>query len=84
VRGTEAARQHKGREEILAWAFNRANGGRSFGFTGAHFHKNWGDENFRRLVVNAVLWTAKLDVPNDGAKVEMRPEELNRNLDRKR
>jgi type 1 glutamine amidotransferase len=82
-RGTAAAREHKGREEILAWAFNRANGGRSFGFTGAHFHKNWGDENFRRLVVNAILWTAKLDVPPDGAPVEMRPDELNRNLDRK-
>lgn len=82
-RGTVAAREHKGREEILAWAFNRANGGRSFGFTGAHFHKNWGDENFRRLVVNAILWTAKLEVPADGAKVEMRAEDLNRNLDRK-
>jgi type 1 glutamine amidotransferase len=82
-RGTAAAREHKGREEILAWAFNRANGGRSFGFTGAHFHKNWGDENFRRLVVNAILWTAKLELPRDGAKVELSPEELNRNLDRK-
>jgi type 1 glutamine amidotransferase len=82
-RGTAAAREHKGREEILAWAFNRANGGRSFGFTGAHFHKNWGDEDFRRLVVNAILWTAKLEVPRDGATVEMRPDELNRNLDRK-
>jgi type 1 glutamine amidotransferase len=82
-RGTAAAREHKGREEILAWAFNRANGGRSFGFTGAHFHKNWGDENFRRLVVNAILWTAKLEVPPDGAKVDMSPDELNRNLDRK-
>lgn len=82
-RGTAAAREHKGREEILAWAFNRSNGGRSFGFTGAHFHKNWGDENFRRLVVNAILWTAKLEVPADGAKVELRDEDLNRNLDRK-
>ncbi len=83
ARGTAAAREHKGREEILAWAFNRANGGRSFGFTGAHFHKNWGDENFRRLVVNAILWTAKRDVPKDGAKVELSLDELNRNLDRK-
>jgi type 1 glutamine amidotransferase len=83
VRRTEAAREHKGRAEVLAWAFDRANGGRSFGFTGAHFHKNWGDENFRRLVVNAILWTAKREVPKDGASVTMAPEELNRNLDRK-
>jgi type 1 glutamine amidotransferase len=86
VRGNRAPKviqENKGREEILAWTFDRANGGRSFGFTGAHFHKNWGDENFRRLVVNAILWTAKLDVPQDGAKVEMSPEDLDRNLDRK-
>jgi type 1 glutamine amidotransferase len=83
-RGTAAAKEHKGRAEILAWAFDRANGGRSFGFTGGHFHKNWGEENFRRLVVNAILWTAKVDVPKDGAKVELDPADLNRNLDRKR
>ncbi len=83
VRKTEAAKEHPGREEILAWAFDRADGGRSFGFTGGHFHKNWGDENFRRLVVNAILWTAKLDIPEGGAKVDLDPADLNRNLDRK-
>jgi type 1 glutamine amidotransferase len=82
-RGTEAAREFKGREEIVAWAFERENGGRSFGFTGGHFHKNWGDADFRRLVVNAILWTAKLDVPKEGAKVELDPAELDKNLDRK-
>jgi hypothetical protein len=83
TRGTAAARQHPGREEILAWAFDRANGGRSFGFTGAHFHKNWGDENFRRLVVNAILWSAKLDVPANGAPVASNSEDLDKHLDRK-
>lgn len=83
TRRTAAAAEHKGREEILAWAFNRDNGGRSFGFTGGHFHKNWGDENFRRLVVNAILWTAKLDVPPQGAKVNLDPSDLEKNLDRK-
>jgi type 1 glutamine amidotransferase len=82
-RGTEAAREFKGREEIVAWAFEREKG-RSFGFTGGHFHRNWGDENFRRLVVNAILWTANLDVPKEGAKVELDPAELNKNLDRKK
>src|SRR5262245_40540991 len=38
-----------GREEIVGWTHDRKNGGRSFGFTGGHVHKNWGDENFRRL-----------------------------------
>jgi len=83
TRGTPEAKKHPGREEVLAWAFERANGGRSFGFTGAHFHKNWGDPNFRRLVVNAILWAAKINVPKDGAKVDLDPADLKKNLDRK-
>ncbi len=73
----------KGREEILAWAFERPDGGRSFGFTGAHTHKNWGDPNFRTLVLNAILWTAKLDVPEAGCKCEVSEEDLKANLDPK-
>ena len=83
VRGTPEAKQFPGREEIVAWAFERPDGGRSFGFTGGHTHKNWGDVNFRRLVVNSILWSAKLEVPKEGAKVDLDPADLNRNLDRK-
>ena len=53
---------------MLAWAVERPDGGRGFGFTGAHTHKNWGDPNFRKLVLNAILWTAKLDVPSEGVE----------------
>lgn len=82
-RGTEDAKMHKGRLETMAWAYERKDGGRGFGFTGGHFHRNWGDENFRRVVTNAVLWAAKADVPETGAKVEFDPVDLNRNLDKK-
>jgi hypothetical protein len=84
VRGTAEAKKFPGREEIVAWAFDRPDGGKSFGFTGGHTHKNWGDENFRRLVVNSILWSANVDVPKDGAKVAMDPADLNKNLDDKR
>jgi len=83
VRGTDAAKEHPGRAEVVAWAFERDKGGRSFGFTGGHTHKNWGDDNFRRLVVNAILWSANVEVPKGGAPVEMDPADLNKNLDRK-
>jgi hypothetical protein len=83
TRGTPDAKKYPGREEVVAWAYQREDGGRGFGFTGGHFHKNWGDENFRRLVVNAILWSARVEVPKDGAKVELDPAELNRHLDRK-
>lgn len=82
-RGTADAKKYPGRLETVAWAYERAKGGRAFGFTGGHNHHNWGDENFRRVVVNAILWSAKVEVPTDGAKVEFNPIDLNRNLDPK-
>jgi len=73
----------KGEPVHVAWAMERTNGGRGFGFTGAHFHKNWGDDNFRKLVLNAILWVAKADVPKDGVKSAVTPEQLQANLDPK-
>jgi type 1 glutamine amidotransferase len=73
----------KGREEILAWAVERPDGGRGFGFTGAHSHKNWGDPNFRKLVLNAILWSAKLDVPVEGLECKLSDDDLKQNLDQK-
>jgi type 1 glutamine amidotransferase len=83
TRGTADARKHPGREEVVAWVYDRPDGGRGFGFTGGHHHKNWADENFRRFVVNAILWAARQEVPEGGAKVDMDPAEIGRRLDRK-
>ena len=67
----------------VAWACERDNGGRGFGLTGAHEHKNWGDENFRKLILNAILWVAKANVPKDGVKLTVTQEQLAQNLDPK-
>jgi type 1 glutamine amidotransferase len=64
--GNPHVRAKKGQPQHVAWATERTDGGRSFGFTGGHFHKNWADNNYRRLVLNAILWTAKVDVPQKG------------------
>lgn len=56
----------RGESQHMAWATERPDGGRGFGFTGAHFHWNWSDPNFRKLVLNAIAWCAKVDVPADG------------------
>jgi type 1 glutamine amidotransferase len=69
--------------ETLAWAIERADGGRGFGFTGGHFHDNWGREEQRRLVVNAILWLAKASVPGTGALCRIEPDDLKKNLDDK-
>ncbi|WP_029247284.1 DUF1080 domain-containing protein [Schlesneria paludicola] len=49
-----------------AWARVRADGGRGFGTSGGHVHWNWGNDQFRKLILNAIAWTAGADVPADG------------------
>jgi type 1 glutamine amidotransferase len=73
-----------GRDEVLAWAVERPDGGRGFGFTGAHAHHNWGNPNFRTLVLNAILWTARHEVPPDGVQCTVSDSELKENLDPKK
>ena len=55
-----------GRKQVMAWAFERPDGGRGFGFTGLHKHSNLADDNFRTLLLNAVAWVSKLEVPAGG------------------
>jgi type 1 glutamine amidotransferase len=73
----------RGDKQHMAWAAERDDGGRGFGFTGAHFHKNWGNDDFRKLVLNAISWTAKADVPQQGIPSQVPPEDLKKNLDPK-
>ena len=73
----------KGRGEAMMWAFERPNGGRGFGWTGGHHHKNWGDDNYRKVVLNAILWLAKVEVPSNGLETSVTADDLARNLDEK-
>jgi type 1 glutamine amidotransferase len=83
TRRTEAAKSHPGREEVVAWSIERPDGGRGFGFTGGHNHANWGNDNFRKLILNALLWTAQAEVPDSGVPSHVTPDELTKNLDPK-
>jgi hypothetical protein len=62
----------------VGWTYERpdSKGGRSFGLVLGHFHDNFADKNFRKAVVNGVLWTAHRDVPAAGAPVDVIAEEL--------
>jgi hypothetical protein len=73
----------KGRAEAMMWAVERKDGGRGFGFTGGHFHDNWGNDEFRKVVLNAFLWLSKAEVPTDGVQSKVTREELDMNLDPK-
>ncbi len=72
-----------GRDETMMWTFERKGGGRGFGFTGGHTHANWGDDNQRKVVLNAILWIAKARVPKNGVESTVTPEQLAANWDPK-
>ncbi len=57
--------------ETVCWAWQRPDGGRSFGFSGLHFHDNWRYEAYRRLIAQAALWTLKLPIPKSGLPVDV-------------
>jgi hypothetical protein len=68
----------EGRKQIVAWTFERPNSqqGRSFGITLGHFHSNFGLEDFRKALINGILWTAQHEVPTAGAPVDLAEEDL--------
>lgn len=71
------------RAEAMMWAVERKDGGRGFGFTGGHFHDNWGNDEFRKVVLNAFLWLAHVEVPESGVDSQVTTEQLNARLDPK-
>lgn len=56
----------KPEKQVVAWCCERADGGRAFACTGPHYHANYQQPDMCKLVLNAILWTAKIDVPPDG------------------
>jgi type 1 glutamine amidotransferase len=57
-------------KQTVAWAVERSDGGRGFGFTGGHYFDNWWNPHFRKPVLNAIAWTAHAEVPKDGIDAE--------------
>jgi hypothetical protein len=55
-----------GKPQHMAWAYVRPDGARGFGFTGFHQYTNLQNDSFRTLLLNAVAWVSKLDVPPGG------------------
>jgi type 1 glutamine amidotransferase len=80
--GNPTVRARKGEAEHVAWAAVREDGGRGFGFTGGHNHWNWGSDNFRKLMLNAIVWCAKAEVPDGGVPSKpLTVEDLKANQD---
>jgi len=90
---------HEGNPEVRAavlerkepqhtmWVYERpasVGKGRAFGFCGGHYHKNWQNDDVRRLVLNSIVWIAGMDVPAKGVPSKTpTDEEMQANLDPK-
>lgn len=72
-----------GEPETMMWAVEREGGGRSFGFTGGHYHFNWKNDEFRKIVLNALAWVSQAAIPDEGISSTIADEELKLNLDPK-
>ena len=72
-----------GNEDIVAWTYDRPEGGRSFSFTGGHIHANLSKEGYRRFITNGILWSAGVEIPKTGAKVDLTTTDLAKYLDKK-
>lgn len=85
IHWTPAGEAGLGKKQTMMWAVERPDGGRGVGFTGGHWHRNWAIDDFRRLVLNGIVWTAGVEVPEDGVVSEaITEEQLNENLDEKK
>lgn len=69
-------KDRKGKEVIVGWVHERPKGGRSFATTLGHPYKNFQIEAFRRMIVNGILWAAQVEVPVNGAPVQIDAEVL--------
>src|SRR4051812_5061629 len=79
----------KGLTETMVWVAENKdaayNGQRGFGCTGGHVHWNWAQDDFRKTILNAIVWIAKADVPASGVESK-RPtvQDLLANMDKKK
>ena len=52
----------------VAWTYEREGGGRSFGYTGTHFLAALDEPALRTVLLNAILWSAGVEIPGRGAR----------------
>jgi type 1 glutamine amidotransferase len=57
--------------EAVSWAIERADSGRGVGIVMPHFIKNWLQADLRKMVLNAIMWSAKQSIPESGVEVTL-------------
>ncbi len=64
--GNPTVRARMGMAEHVTWAYERPDGGRGFGCTGGHTHWVYAQNDFRKLMLNAMCWITRVEVPSAG------------------
>ncbi len=60
------------KDQVVMWAYDRPRvggskeAGRSIGATFGHYYANWQNDDYRKLILNAIAWTAHLKLPKEG------------------
>lgn len=57
-------------KEAVAWCVERKDTGRGFGVVMPHFFRNWSHADLRKLILNGIVWTARLEVPAGGVETD--------------
>jgi hypothetical protein len=70
--GNAEVRKGVGRnqKEHVLWVSENDNGSRGFGTTGGHVHWNWANDQWRKTVLNAIVWIAKSEIPSNGVETK--------------
>ncbi len=61
----------EGREpdgNLVAWARQRSDGGRGFGTSCGHSEDNWLNADYRKFILNGIVWSAGVEVPASGVE----------------
>ena len=52
--------------QVAAWAYQRDDGGRGFVFGGVDYHDNMLIDDYRKFILNGIVWAAGREVPSGG------------------
>jgi hypothetical protein len=67
----EAVLERQESQHVM-WLYERTRmSGRGFGFTGGHYHWEWAHPDLRTAMLNAILWIAGIEIPEDGVPAPM-------------
>ena len=59
--------------QVAAWAYQRPDGGRGFVMGGVDYHDNMKLEDYRRFLLNGIVWAAGMEVPAGGVQSPVPP-----------